>query len=204
MRNYLVLPAILVHSFATCSQTGSNKKGKIINESQNTGSVIRVIAINKVWAGHPPGFSLLTSKNRQYIAYYNADRNMVAGQRNLTDSKFSLSILPATSRETAGGTSTILSRDSHNSVTLGIDPEGFLHLSGNMQVNPVTSFRSTIPYDISTLRQEMTMVGTNEDRCTYPNFMSTREGELVFHYRDGVIGNDNEIYNLLKLKKNKQ
>jgi hypothetical protein len=41
----------------------------------------------------------------------------------------------------------------------------------------------------------MKMIGENESRCTYPHFMTTRENELLFHYRDGGSGNGNEIYN---------
>jgi hypothetical protein len=200
MKNYYILLATLLLAFATYAQKGTNDKSKIIDETLNTESVGQVMSIDKVWAGQPVGFALLTRKNRQYIAYYNAGRNMVVGQRNLNESKFSLTILPATSRETAGGTSTVLGWDSHNSVTLGIDPDGYIHLAGNMHVNPITYFRSTKPNDISTLQQEMTMVGTNEKRCTYPNFMNTREGELIFHYRDGSSGSGNEIYNQFNSK----
>jgi hypothetical protein len=53
---------------------------------------------------------------------------MVVGQRNLDEEHFSLHIFPATYRETAGGTSTVLGWDSHNSVTLGIDRDGFYEL----------------------------------------------------------------------------
>jgi hypothetical protein len=42
----------------------------------------------------------------------------------------------------------------------------------------------------------MKMVGPNEKRCTYPHFMVSKEGELIFHYRDGGSGNGNEIYNI--------
>ena len=47
------------------------------------------------------------------------------------------------------------------------------------------------------------MVGTEETRCTYPHFMNTREGELIFHYRDGASGNGNEIYNLYSCESQK-
>lgn len=167
----------------------------IIDDTQKTELIVETIAIDSVWAGHPVGFSLLTHENRQYIAYYNASRNMVVGQRNLSDREFDLHLMPATSRETHGGTSTVLGWDSHNSVTLGIDKEGFIHLSGNMHVHPITYFRSTKPNNISTLQQHMEMVGENEKRATYPHFMNTKEGELLFHYRDGGSGNGNEIYN---------
>ncbi len=186
--------ASLFFGFSGCSQ--AEKKPIVIDETSRTESVEQIIEVDKVWAGHRVGFCLLTRENRQYIAYYNANRNMVVGQRNLDDPQFNLTILPVTSRQTAGGTSTVLGWDSHNSVTLGIDPEGYIHLSGNMHVNPITYFRSAKPNDISTLVQEMKMIGTNETRCTYPHFMNTREGELIFHYRDGGSGNGNEIYNI--------
>jgi hypothetical protein len=197
MKTTILLFAALLLSFPGCAQKELNGKSALfIDDSNNKESVGQTIPIDKVWAGHPVGFSLLTNKNRQYIAYYNADRNMVVGQRNLDEPKFSLTILPATSRETAGGTSTVLGWDSHNFVTLGMDQEGFIHLSGNMHVHPLTYFRSSKPNDISTLVQVMKMVGTNETRCTYPHFVNTREGSLIFHYRDGASGSGNEIYNI--------
>ncbi len=200
---HLLTFAALFIALQGCAQTDQEDTNRIIDETQNKETVEQIIAIDKVWAGHPVGFSLLTHQNRQYMAYYNANRNMVVGQRDLGNPKFELTILPATSRETTGGTSTVLGWDSHNSVTLGIDPDGYIHLAGNMHVNPLTYFRSTKPNDISTLRQEMIMVGSNENRCTYPNFMNTREGELIFHYRDGSSGDGNEIYNIFNSKTQK-
>ncbi len=175
----------------------------VIDESGQTTTVGQVINIDKVWAGHPVGFCLLTYGERQYIAYYNENRNMVVGQRNLACNNFDLHVLPSTSRETAGGTSTVLEWDSHNSVTLGIDKEGFVHLSGNMHCHPLTYFRGTKPNDISSLEQVFEMVGTEEKRCTYPHFMLTKEGELLFHYRDGGSGNGNEIYNIYNCESKK-
>jgi hypothetical protein len=203
MKNLIPALAFWVILFSASAQNVSEYQDKIIDETGNSQSVEQVIPIDQVWAGHPVGFSLLTHQNRQYIAYYNANRNLVVGQRNLNDPKFELTILPATSRETAGGTSTVLGWDSHNSVTLGIDPAGYIHLAGNMHVHPITYFRSSRPNDISSLKQDMSMVGINESRCTYPHFMTTREGELIFHYRDGSSGSGNEIFNLLNFKTQK-
>ncbi len=182
--------------FSLISYLGIAQNSVVIDETNKAELIEQEIKIDNVWAGHPVGFCLLTHGNRQYIAYYNANRNIVVGQRNLNEDKFDLHMLPPTTREEAGGTSTVLGWDSHNSVTLGIDKKGFIHLSGNMHVNPLTYFRSAKPNDISTLVQYMTMVGENEKRCTYPHFMLTKEGELLFHYRDGGSGNGNEIYNI--------
>ena len=169
---------------------------KNIDETKQGETIVQVIEIDSVWAGHPVRFGLLTSGNRQYVAYYNAQRSMVVGQRHLDESEFRLHVMPRTKRETSGGTSTVIDWDSHNSIALGVDKDGYVHLSGNMHVHPITYFRSSKPHDISTLQQEMSMVGSHETRCTYPVFMTTKEGELVFHYRDGGSGNGNEIYNI--------
>jgi hypothetical protein len=185
--------SLLLISLSGFSQTPSTPI--VIDETSQAESIVQTIKIDSVWAGHPVGFCLYTYRNRQYIAYYNAERRTVVGQRNLNENEFQLHVLPATSRETAGGTSTVVGWDSHNFVTLGIDKEGFIHLSGNVHVHPLTYFRSTKPNDISTLEQIFKMVGTEEQRTTYPHFMLTKEGELLYHYRDGGSGNGNEIYN---------
>ena len=185
-------------AFLACIQMAAQNEANrvVFDERESTETIYHRFAIDQVWAGHPVGFCLLTHGNRQYIAYYNANRNMVVGQRDLSDEAFSLHIMPPTSRETHGGTSTVLDWNSHNSVTLAVDRDGYIHLSGNMHVHPLTYFRSTKPHDISTLVQVMEMIGTEEKQCTYPNFMLTREGELIFHYRDGGSGRGNEIYNI--------
>lgn len=193
IKKQIILFLVLCTLFACQqSQYPQDKTSKVTGLRQ---SIEQFIKIDSVWAGHPVGFCLFTHEKRQYIAYYNANRNIVAGQRDLDDEKFELYVMPPTSRENVGGTSTVLGWDSHNSLTIGIDKDGFIHLSGNMHVNPITYFKSTKPSDITTLKQEMTLVGTHEKRATYPHFMLTKEQELLFHYRDGGSGNGNEIYN---------
>ncbi|MFT4569086.1 MAG: hypothetical protein ACI9FN_004056 [Saprospiraceae bacterium] len=189
------LIVIIAITISGCAQS-TTKVSIVIDERSHTESVEQIIKIDSVWAGHPVRFCLLTHEDRQYIAYYNADRSMIVGQRRLGQDKFKLHTMPRTARATSGGTSTVLGWDSHNSVTLGIDKEGYIHLAGNMHVDPITYFRTSQPYDISTLTQEMKMVGSNEQRCTYPHFMLTKDKELIFHYRDGGSGNGNEIYNI--------
>ena len=191
----LPLTSLLVLFLFGCAQE-QLKQPIIIDETNNKESIESIMRIDSVWAGHPVGFCLLTDKNRQYIACYNANRNMVVGQRNLDEKKFELKILPPTSRETAGGTSTVLGWDSHNYVTIGIDKEGFIHFSGNVHVHPITYFRSTAAGDIFSLEQVFEMTGVDEQRTTYPRFLKTREGELIYTYRDGGSGNGNQIYNI--------
>ncbi|MDT8390714.1 MAG: BNR repeat-containing protein [Lentisphaeria bacterium] len=161
------------------------------------------VVLGKIWSAVSVGFCLLTHENRQYVAYYNADRRMVVGQRDLSDDSFTQMILPSESPNPPNRgklTSTIQGWDSHNSITMVIDKEGHIHLSGNMHVDPLLYFRTEKPHDITTLIQVKSMVGKNETRCTYPHFMTGPNGNLLFHYRDGWSGNGVEMYNVYDTK----
>ncbi|MCC5931661.1 MAG: BNR repeat-containing protein [Cyclobacteriaceae bacterium] len=192
MNNTFFQFALLCFFLISCGPRGP----LVIDERDQKMNLKERILIDSVWAGHPVGFALLTEGNRQFIAYYNKERNMMVGQRTLDQKTFSLFKMPVFNREEGHGISTILNWDSHNYVTIALDKEGYIHLSGNMHVHPLTYFRSTAPYDISSMEQIHAMVGTEESRCTYPKFLTNREGELLFHYRDGSSGSGNEIYNM--------
>lgn len=138
-----------------------------------------------VWAGHPVGFDLLTSGERQYVAFYDDQRRMTVGVRRLDGREWHLARLPSQ-----------LGWDSHNYVTMALDREGYLHVSGNMHVAPLVYFRSARPHDIDSLERVPQMVGTEETRCTYPRFLRGAKGELLFTYRDGRSGSGNQIYNV--------
>lgn len=157
------------------------------------------IVIDKIWSAVPVGFCLLTEGDMQYVAYYNSERRMVIGMRRLDMPSFTKIVLPSESDKPprqSKATSTIQGWDSHNYITVAMDDEGHLHLSGNMHVDPLLYFRTTRAGDIRSLEQFKSMVGKNEMRCTYPKFMHGPDGSLIFHYRDGGSGNGNEIYNL--------
>ena len=161
--------------------------------------VVEKIVLDKIWSAVPVGFCVLTDGDRQYVAYYNADRRMVVGHRTLTESQFTTLVLPSESDQPprrSRQTSTIQGWDSHNYITMAVDREGHVHLSGNMHVDPLLYFRTEKPGDVTTMKQIKTMVGPQEDRCTYPKFTTAPGGELLFHYRDGSSGNGQEIYNI--------
>jgi len=121
------------------------------------------------------------------------------GMRRLGEGEFKTMILPSESDEPPRRTkvtSTIQGWDSHNYITLTVDRHGYIHLAGNMHVDPLLYFRSEKAWDITTLKQVKSMVGDLEGRCTYPKFMEAPNGDLVFHYRDGSSGRGNEVYNV--------
>ncbi|MBN2477476.1 MAG: BNR repeat-containing protein [Pirellulales bacterium] len=144
--------------------------------------------IETVPSWFPVGFSLLTHGQRQYVAYYDAQHQMTVAVRTLDQHRWEFTKLDSK-----------VGWDSHNGVTLAVDGNGDLHLSGNMHGVPLVYFRTDTPGDITTLRR-LPMAGKDEKRCTYPHFLHDAKGRLVFHYRDGGSGNGRRFYNVYDLK----
>jgi hypothetical protein len=148
------------------------------------GSILEILDIADVWSGHPVGFALLTEGNRQFAGFYDAQQRMTVATRTIPGTTWTLARLP-----------TSVAWDSHNYIAMAIDSGGFIHVSGNMHSVPLIYFRTTRPYDITSFTTAA-MVGTNEQTCTYPQFIHGPSGDLVFAYRDGVSGNGNYIFNV--------
>ncbi len=142
------------------------------------------IEVDKVWAGHPVRFALLTHGDRQFAAYYDADRHMTVASRKVDEKDWHRVRLPEE-----------IKWDSHNYVTMAVDDTDRLHVSGNMHVHPLVYFRTRKPLDIDTL-ERAAMTGAREDRVTYPSFFEGASGELIFTYRDGSSGNGDQIHNV--------
>lgn len=143
-----------------------------------------VLPVARVWSGHAVAFALLTAPPLQYVAYYDANRQLTVASRQLTEAKWVYQKLP-----------TSVGWDSHNSVTLAIDRAGQLHVAGNMHVVPLIYFRTSKPGDISSLTSAP-MTGEREQRMTYPVFLRDAQGRLVFRYRDGQSGSGDDLYNV--------
>lgn len=139
--------------------------------------------IAKVPADVRVGFCLYTGPERQYVAYYDAERNMTVASRALDSTEWDYHTLDSK-----------IGWDSHNYVTLAVDSAGHLHVSGNMHNDRLVYFRTTEPGDISTL-EPAAMTGERENRVTYPRFFADHEGRLVFTYRHGGSGNGMNLYN---------
>ncbi len=146
--------------------------------------VVEVSDIAEVWSGHPVGFALVTSGNRQFAAYYDSERRMTVASRDLGTDSWQHTTLGS-----------VVGWDSHNYIAMAVDADGFIHVSGNMHVSPLVYFRSNAPLDASTF-SSLPMTGMNEGSTTYPEFFTGPSGDLVFAYRDGGSGNGNQIFNV--------
>ncbi len=145
--------------------------------------VSETLEISKVPSEFPVSFSLLTTPDRQYAAYYDADRTMMVAARPLDSTEWIYQKLPSS-----------IVWDSHNYVTMALDSSGHLHVSGNMHCVPLIYFRTEKPGDITSLKAA-DMTGELEDRVTYPRFFEDDAGRLVFTYRHGGSGNGINLYN---------
>ena len=139
--------------------------------------------IAKVASDFPVRFCLLTSGDHQYVGYYDDQRRMTIASRTLDSNQWQYQVLP-----------TSVGWDSHNYITMAVDGDGHLHVSGNMHCVELIYFRTQEPGEIATL-ERLSMTGQEEDRTTYPQFFTDHKGRLVFTYRHGSSGRGKRIYN---------
>lgn len=155
------------------------------NQQQSFDLPAEGLEISRVESAFNVGFSMLEENGRLYMAYYDSLHQMTLSVLDLQTGCLDYEILPSK-----------IGWDSHNYVTMAFDEEGYLHVSGNMHAVPLVYFRSTKPFDIHSMEEIHKMTGSEEKRVTYPAFMKSPSGDLIFHYRTGGSGNGSEIYNI--------
>jgi hypothetical protein len=145
-------------------------------------------AIGRTWAGMSVTQQVLTRGDDQYVAFYNVNRDMVVAHRSLSD--------PA-AVWTQKVLATRLGWDSHNYVTMGLDRDGQLHVSGNMHNVPLIYFRTDVAGDVTSLKRVPNMVSAGtENSVTYPEFVNRNDGSLVFSHRNGGSGDGVTYFNV--------
>jgi hypothetical protein len=149
---------------------------------------VATLDVAPVWSGHPVRFALLTVGDRQAVGYYDADRRLTVAVRSLGERTWTFVPLPRTT-----------GWDSHNSVAMAVDPDGFVHLAADMHSSPLVYFRSRHPIDepftADSFEPLHRLTGDREDRVTYPVFLQDVNGGLVFMYRHGSSGDGDQIVN---------
>ena len=128
--------------------------------------------------------SLVSFRDTQFIAFYNQQQYVVLGKRRLGESKWQL-------QETVykGNTG-----DAHNSISIMVDGDGYLHVSWDHHNNPLRYARGINPGSLI-LTDMMPMAGNNEQNVSYPEFYKLNNDKLLFFYRDGRSGQGNLVIN---------
>ncbi|MFH1737838.1 MAG: BNR repeat-containing protein [bacterium] len=122
----------------------------------------------------------------QFASYFDVKGGMVVVRRDLRDDSCESHVLPGKYN----------TRDAHNAISLGIDPEGYLHIAYDHHGVPLRYRRSTTALAIDVWTEPLRMTGQFENRVTYPYFiMAPRNsedaeyaGDLYFMYRHGSSG----------------
>lgn len=128
--------------------------------------------------------SLVTWQDYQFIAYYDAEKNVVLGRRKLHADTWELKRTPYQGR----------TEDAHNSISIMVDGNGYLHLAWDHHNNPLNYCRSKSPASLE-MSERLIMTGKNEQRVTYPEFYKLKNGNLLFFYRNGESGKGNLVIN---------
>jgi hypothetical protein len=164
------------------------KEGDSYDFPSNDDVVREESGIGRTWAGMHVTQRVLTDGDDQYIAYYNVNRDMVVAHRSLSDpaAVWTKKVLP-----------TRIGWDSHNYISIGLDRDGQLHVSGNMHNAPLIYFRTDVAGDVTSLKRVTNMVSAGtENSVTYPEFVNRNDGSLVFSYRNGGSGDGVSYFNV--------
>jgi hypothetical protein len=120
---------------------------------------------------------ILTSGLLQFTAFYAGESTLRVVQRDLSNESIELFDL----------TGEFNVRDAHNSISLGCDRQGYLHLTYDHHGTNLRYRRSMSPCNIQGWTDELGMTGVHEGKVTYPCFiLSPDDGPLMLLYRDGL------------------
>ena len=132
---------------------------------------------------------LCTFGTTQYISYYDSEGYVVVGKRQLSDTTFTIQ------RTQYKGNI----RDGHNVISICVDGEGYLHVAFDHHNNRLHYARSVEPGSLA-LTEQLSMVGDDEDKVTYPEFYRLNGGNLLFAYRSGKSGSGNLVMNIYDVR----
>ncbi|MFB9110967.1 BNR repeat-containing protein [Flavobacterium gyeonganense] len=136
--------------------------------------------------------AVTTFKDLQFTAYYDADGSVVLGKRKLNSANWEIVKTPYTGH----------AKDAHNSISIAVDGDGYLHVSWDHHDTKLRYAKSKSPLSLDLDREE-SMTGIAEQKVTYPEFYNLPNGNLLFLYRSGSSGRGNMIINSYSVKDKK-
>lgn len=166
------------------------------NPTLTADSTARLIPItDKAWAGSSVNVlagvhqTLFTESTYQYTAFYNAEGYLTLGKRRLGEDRWQLH------KTTYKGNV----KDAHNHISLVVDGDNYLHVAWDHHNNALHYARGVAPGSLL-LDEPDSMVGSQEQSVTYPQFFRLPDGDLLFQYRDGGSGNGQLVMNRYNTK----
>ncbi|WP_290797568.1 BNR repeat-containing protein [Flavihumibacter sp. UBA7668] len=153
-------------------------------------AALKIIQVDSGWANNSVNAavfrknSLVTYRDTQFIAYYSPDADLILGKRALNTSSWQV-------KKTGFKGN---ARDAHNSISIMVDGDGYLHVAWDHHNNPLRYTRSVAPGSLE-LGVKQAMTGLEEAAVSYPEFYRLPDGDLLFFYRNGGSGKGNLVIN---------
>ena len=174
MNKIYVLFLLLVVS-AGCSQVSTD---------------VRIVPLAKGWSKNAVNAvifrrnAVVSHKEYQYTAFYDADASVVLARRKLGSMNWEIHRTQYKGKV----------KDAHNSISIMVDGDGYLHMSWDHHNDSLRYCRSIAPGSLE-LTEKLQMTGIKELKVTYPEFYRLQNGNLLFLYRDGASGRGNLMIN---------
>jgi hypothetical protein len=159
---------------------------------------IKIVPVDSGWAANSVNAvvfrknSLASFKQWQYIAFYNAEKFVVIGKRKPGSSNWQLKTTSFKGN----------AADAHNTISIIVDGDGYLHISWDHHNNPLNYARSIQPGSLD-MTAKMPMTGLVEEKLSYPEFYNLPSGDLFFLYRNGGSGKGDLVINYYHTKQKK-
>ncbi len=173
LKNYI--PIVIVIIFFSLTACNKNILSSYIGQGWSSNS-INAVKFRK--------HALTTFGNMQFVGYYNEFGYLVLGKRKLNSKTWTTYI--TTFRGNV--------KDAHNSISLAVDGNGYLHVSWDHHNTKLRYAKSKMPLGLE-LGAELIMTGKQEDKVTYPEFYNLPNGNVLFFYRSGESGSGNLVIN---------
>lgn len=144
---------------------------------------IKQSKIGEAWSGNTINtvifrhHGLITKSNNQFAAFYLDEKTIKFVKRDLVNEKY-------TFYDYSGSFNL---KDAHNSISLGVDEDGYIHVLYGSHANEINYIKSRKPYDINDWMEIKKLTGKYEEKFTYPAFIQGIQGvSLALLYRDGT------------------
>jgi hypothetical protein len=135
--------------------------------------------------------NIISAGNYQFVMYINADSIPVIAKRNINTNVWQTVLLDSLLGKVVTDINGV---DGHGNLSIGIDKNGYLHISGNEHNIALKYYVSKYPLDISAW-ENASMIGSEENSVTYPRFFTSPDSTLFFYYRNGTAGNGSSYIN---------
>ncbi|MGM0217560.1 BNR-4 repeat-containing protein [Enterococcus sp. AZ126] len=83
--------------------------------------------------------------------------------------------------------------DAHNIISIAVDGKGYIHMAWSNHAGSLFYAKSQEANSTKMIQQEM--LGSLENRVTYPEFLVQPDGNMFFLYRNGGSGSGNTVLN---------